>query len=159
MIDVGICQKNACNWSVAWRIAARLQPRHAFDLPSQIRRRVDQEPAVKTFRVAADGDARLRLRRNLPGTRSRSSSRRHSSIVAGRRRLHCLEYGCESTRFSESDHYVRSNRACVAGAFEKDRNGFQHRFDPPLLCSSHKSHVISLSLHSTEIVDRSSGVS
>ena len=40
--------------------------------------------------------------------------------------------------FSESDNYVRSNRACVAGALEKDRNGLQHRFDPLLLCSSHK---------------------
>jgi hypothetical protein len=39
---------------------------------------------------------------------------------------------------SESDNYVRSNRACVAGALEKDRNGLQHRFDPLLLCSSHK---------------------
>ena len=72
MIDVGICQKNACNWSVAWRITARLQPRHAFDLPGQIRRRVNQEPAVKTFGVATDSDARLRLRRNLSGTRSRA---------------------------------------------------------------------------------------
>lgn len=27
---------------------------------------------MKTFRVAADGDARLRLRRNLSGTRSRA---------------------------------------------------------------------------------------
>jgi len=72
MIDVGICQKNACNWSVAWRITAGLQSRHAFDLPGQIRRRVDQKPAVKTFRVAADGDAGLRLWRNLSGTRSRT---------------------------------------------------------------------------------------
>jgi hypothetical protein len=72
MIDVAICQKNACNWSVAWRITAGLQPRHAFDLPGQIRRRVNQEPAVKTFGVAADGNARLRLWRNLAGTRSRA---------------------------------------------------------------------------------------
>ena len=72
MIDVGICQKNACNWSVARRITARLQPRHAFDLPGQIGRRVNQEPAVKTFGVATDSDARLRLWRNLSGTRSRT---------------------------------------------------------------------------------------
>ncbi len=72
MIYVAICQKNACNWSVAWRITARLQPRHIFDLPGQIRRRVNQKPAVKTLGVAADGDARLRLRRNLSGTRSRA---------------------------------------------------------------------------------------
>src|SRR4030095_6151551 len=69
MIDVGICQKNACNGSVARRITARLQPRHAFDLPGQIRRGVDQKPAVKTFGVAADNDARLRLWRNLSTTR------------------------------------------------------------------------------------------
>src|SRR4029077_800238 len=31
-----------------------------------------------------------------------------------------------------------SNRACVTGALEKDRHAFQYRFDPPLLCSSHK---------------------
>jgi hypothetical protein len=42
---------------------------------------------------------------------------------------------------SESDNYVRSNRACVTGALEKDRNGLQHRFDPALLCSSHKSRA------------------
>ena len=40
--------------------------------------------------------------------------------------------------FSESDNQVRSNRACVTGALEKDRNGLQHRFDPLLLWSSHK---------------------
>ena len=32
-----------------------------------------------------------------------------------------------------------SNRACVTCALEKDRHAFQHRFDPPLLCWSHKS--------------------
>jgi hypothetical protein len=37
---------------------------------------------------------------------------------------------------------IRLNRACVAGALEKDRHGFQRRFDPPLLCSSHKSHAL-----------------
>jgi len=36
---------------------------------------------------------------------------------------------------------VRSNGPCVTGAFEKDRNGFQHRLDPLLLCSSHKSRA------------------
>ena len=41
--------------------------------------------------------------------------------------------------FLASDDYVRSNRTRVAGAFEKDRNGFHHRFDPTLFCSSHKS--------------------
>ena len=44
--------------------------------------------------------------------------------------------------FSESDNDVRSNRARVTGALEKDRNGFQHRFDPPLFGSSHKSRAL-----------------
>jgi hypothetical protein len=35
-----------------------------------------------------------------------------------------------------------SNRACVTGALEKDRHAFQHRFNPLLLCSSHKSRGI-----------------
>src|SRR5206468_8923774 len=43
---------------------------------------------------------------------------------------------------TESDNHARSNRTCVAGALEKDRNGFQHRFDPPLFCSSHKSGAL-----------------
>ena len=44
--------------------------------------------------------------------------------------------------FLESDNYVRSNCACVTGAFEKDRNGLQHRFDPPLFGSFHKSRAL-----------------
>jgi hypothetical protein len=53
---------------------------------------------------------------------------------------------CE-TAISDSSRFVlaaaaqpgSSNRACVTGALEKDRHAFQHRFDPPLLCSSHSS--------------------
>ncbi len=66
MVDVGICQKNACDRSVARRVAAGLQLRHAFDLPGQIGRCVDQEIASNGFRVAADRGTRLRLRRNFP---------------------------------------------------------------------------------------------
>jgi hypothetical protein len=44
--------------------------------------------------------------------------------------------------FSASDNYVRSNRARVAGALEKDRNGFHRWFDPPLFGSSHKSRAV-----------------
>ncbi len=44
--------------------------------------------------------------------------------------------------FSEPDNYVRSNCACVAGALEKDRNGFHRWFDPPLFGSSHKSRAV-----------------
>jgi hypothetical protein len=69
VIDVGICEKNTGNRSIARRITPWLQPWHTFDLPIQIGRRVDEKPTVETFGVAADGDARLCLRRNLSGTR------------------------------------------------------------------------------------------
>jgi len=69
MIDVGICQKNACDWSVAWRVRMWLQGSLAFNLPGQIRRSVNQEPAPKVFGIAADSDARLCLRRNFSRAR------------------------------------------------------------------------------------------
>ncbi len=47
-----------------------LQSRHTFDLPRQIRRSVDQEPAPKAFGVSADSDARLRLRCDFSDARS-----------------------------------------------------------------------------------------
>src|ERR1043166_1782591 len=72
MIDIGICQKNSCDRSVARSrscLTVRLQLRHAFDLPGHIGRSVDQETALNSFRVAADGDAGLRLRDNFPRAR------------------------------------------------------------------------------------------
>src|SRR5260370_20011336 len=62
MIQMGIGEKNARDRAVAQRVASRLQLRTAFYLSRQVRRSIDQEPASI---VAADGDARLRLRRNL----------------------------------------------------------------------------------------------
>src|SRR5260370_42641189 len=47
-------------------LSGRLQLRTAFYLSRQVRRSIDQEPASI---VAAAGDARLRLRRNLLVTR------------------------------------------------------------------------------------------
>ncbi len=47
-----------------------LQSLHTFDLPRQIRRGVDQEPVLQAFRVYADSDARLRLRRDFSAARS-----------------------------------------------------------------------------------------
>jgi hypothetical protein len=37
---------------------------------------------------------------------------------------------------------VRSDRTCVTGALEKDRNALEHRFDPLLLCSAHSWMVL-----------------
>ena len=64
MVHIGICQKNAGDGSVARRIVARVQRRHGFDVTAQIRRRVDQPPTLRFFRISADRDARLRLRFN-----------------------------------------------------------------------------------------------
>jgi hypothetical protein len=44
--------------------------------------------------------------------------------------------------FRSQIDYVRSNRARVARALEEDRNGFQHRFYPAFLGSSHKSRAL-----------------
>ena len=68
MIDVGVCQKNACDWTVAWRVESGVQFRRAFALLRQIRRGVDQEPLPGSF--GADRDARLRLQLDFPGARS-----------------------------------------------------------------------------------------
>ncbi len=62
MVEIGICQKNPCNRAVAQRSRLRLQSRRAFNLPWQIRRGVDEKPALI---IRADSDARLRLWRNL----------------------------------------------------------------------------------------------
>jgi len=93
---------------------------------------------VKTFGVAADDDARLRLRCNLSGTRSRA-------VRAGTVPLWQAATGCAAENMDANQpgvfgvrYQVRSDRACVTGALKKDRDGLQHRFDPLLLCSSHK---------------------
>jgi len=62
MVEIGICQKNACNRAVAQRSRLRLQRRRAFNLPWQIRRGVDEEPALI---VRANSNAGLCLWRNL----------------------------------------------------------------------------------------------
>jgi hypothetical protein len=66
VIEIGIGQKNAGDRAVARRTAPRLQFGRAFDLSGQVRRSVNQEPASI---VAADRDARLRLRCNFAGAR------------------------------------------------------------------------------------------
>jgi hypothetical protein len=66
MIDIGIREENASDRTVAQRNTTRLQFRGALDLPRQIGRSIDQEPAII---VAGNGDARLRLRRNFSGAR------------------------------------------------------------------------------------------
>lgn len=129
MIDICICEENAGDRTVARRDSAGLQFRRALDLPRQIGRGVDQEPAII---VAGDGNARLRLRRDFSGAR-----------VAAVRAVTIPLRKAATGRASENPDanrsiLARSNRAGVAGALEKDRQRFQHRFDPLLFCPFHK---------------------
>ena len=61
MIQIGIGEKNARDRAVAPRVASRLQLRSAFYLSRQVRRSIDQEPALI---VGTNRNTRLRLRRN-----------------------------------------------------------------------------------------------
>src|SRR2546427_6389924 len=67
MIDIGVCQKNACDRTVTRRVAARLQLWRVFDLSRKIGRSVDEKPSLS---VASDRDARLCLRCNFSAARS-----------------------------------------------------------------------------------------
>jgi hypothetical protein len=118
MIDVGIREENAGDRTVAQRNRTRLQFRRALDLPRQIGRSIDQEPAPKAFGVAGDRDARLRLRRNFSGAGG-------VAVRAGTIPLWKPAAGCtsENTDANRST-LARSNRAGVAGALEKDRQRF-----------------------------------
>jgi len=90
MIDIGIRQKNSGDRSIAGSGSCRttrLQFRHAFDLPGQIGRCVNQETAVKGFGVAADCDTGLRLRGNF--ARARGDAVRTSTIPLGQTAARC----------------------------------------------------------------------
>jgi len=66
VIEIGISEENAGDRTIARRGRMGLQFWRALDLPRQIGRGVDQEPAIV---VAGDGKARLRLRRDFSGAR------------------------------------------------------------------------------------------
>jgi hypothetical protein len=63
MIQIGIGEKNACDWAVSQSriLSERLQFRSAFYLSRQVRRSIDQERALM---VDTSPNARLCLRRN-----------------------------------------------------------------------------------------------
>ena len=115
MIDIGIREENASDRTVAQRNTTRLQFRRALDLPRQIRRSINQEPAII---VPGNRDARLHLRRNFSGARG-------GAVRAGTIPLRKAAAGrtSENTDANRST-LARSNRAGVAGALEKDRQGF-----------------------------------
>ena len=117
MIDIGISQEDTRDRAVTGGILAGLQLWRAFDLSRQIRRGIDQEPAFGGV-GAAKGDARLRLRGNFPGTSG-------DAICAGTIPLWEAAAGCapKNTDANRST-LARSDRAGVAGALEKNRQGF-----------------------------------
>lgn len=123
MIQIGIGEKNARDRAVAQprMLSGRLQLRTAFYLSRQVRRSVDQEPASI---VAADGDARLRLRRNplvARGDAVRAGTIPLRQAAAGR-----APENTDANRITPG----RSDRARVARALEKDRHVFHCGFNP-----------------------------
>src|SRR6266516_7601729 len=138
MLDVGVGQKNSYYRTVAQRVAPGLQLRHSFNLSRQIRRCVDQEPALTGSRVTSDSDAGLRLRDNFP--RARGDAVRTGTVplrqaTAGR----AAENMNANQPKLRSMRPVRSHRACVTCALKENGHGFQHRFDPAFFGSSHES--------------------
>jgi hypothetical protein len=115
VIDIGIREENASDRTVAERHPTRLQCRRALDLPRQIGRSIDQEPAII---LAGNRDARLRLRGNFSGARG-------AAVCAGTIPLRKAAAGRTSEKTDANrSTLARSNRAGVAGALEKDRQGF-----------------------------------
>ena len=130
MINIGVGKENARDRTVARSVVPRLQFNCAFDLPRQIGRSVDQEPAVNGFRTA-NRDARLRLWSNFSGARS-------EAIGAGAIPLgQAAAGGAPENTDANRSTLARSDRARVASALEKNRQSFERRFRPLLFCSFH----------------------
>ena len=128
MIQIRIGEKNARDRAVAHRVGPRLQLRAPFYLSRQVRRSVDQEPASV---IGANGNARLRLRRNLSGAR-------RDAVCAGTIPLRQATAGrapenTDANRFTPA----RSDRARVTRALEKNRHVFHCGFNPFLLGAFH----------------------
>jgi hypothetical protein len=121
MIQIGIGEKNALDRAVAQRVTSRLQLWSAFYLSRQVRRSIDQEPASI---IAADGNARLRLRRNLSG--ARGDAVRAGTIPLRQAAARRAPENTDANRFTPA----RSDRARVTRALEKDRHAFHCGFNP-----------------------------
>jgi hypothetical protein len=131
MIQIGIGEKNACDWAVSQPriLSERLQFRSAFYLLRQVGRSIDQERALI---VGTSPNARLRLRRNpaAPG-REAVGTRAIPLWQATARRT---PENPKANRFTPA----RSDRARVTRAFEEDRHVFQCGFNPFFLGAFHQ---------------------
>ena len=121
MIQIGIGEKDARDRAVAQRVALRLQLRTAFYLSRQVRRSIDQEPASI---VAADRDARLRLRRNL--LVARGDAVRAGTVPLRQATTRRAPENTDANRITPG----RSDCARVTRALEKDRHVFHCGFNP-----------------------------
>jgi hypothetical protein len=138
MIDVRICQKNSRDRTVPRRVAPGVQLRHPFDLSRQIRRCIDEEPALNGSRVTSDSDAGLRLRGNFP--RARGDAVRTGTVPLRQATAGCAAENMNANQPKlRSIRPVRSHRARVTCALKENWHGFQHRFDPAFFGSSHES--------------------
>jgi hypothetical protein len=131
MIQIGIGEKNACDWAVSQPriLSERLQFRSAFYLSRQVRRSIDQERAL---RVGTSPNARLRLRRNptAPGREAVGTRAIPLRQAAARR----APENPKANRFTPA----RSDRARVTRAFEEDRHVFHCGFNPFFLGAFHQ---------------------
>jgi hypothetical protein len=93
----------------------RLQFRRALNLPRQIGRGIDQKPAIV---AARDRRAGLRLRSDFAG--ARGDAVRAVTIPLWKAAAGSASENTDANR----SILARSNRAGVAGALEKDRQGF-----------------------------------
>jgi hypothetical protein len=141
MIQIGIGEKNACDWAVSQSriLSERLQFRSAFYLSRQVRRSIDQERALI---VGTSPNARLRLRRNpaAPG-REAVGTRAIPLRQATARRT---PENPKANRFTPA----RSDRARVTRALEEDRHVFHCGFNPFFLGAFHKPSKASLCIGS-----------
>src|SRR5437660_4684650 len=110
MIQIGIGEKNARDRAVAQprMLSGRLQLRTAFYLSRQVRRSIDQEPASI---VAADGDARLRLRRNL--LVARGDAVRAGTIPLRQAAARRTPENTDTNRFTRARIRLRVRNTCI----------------------------------------------
>ena len=91
-------------------------------------------------RVAANGDARLCLRRNCAG--SRGDAIYAGTIPLRQATASRAPENVDADQPNSRVNRVLSDRARVARALKKNRHGFQHRFDPPLFRPFHNAQAI-----------------
>jgi len=131
MIQIGIGEKNACDWAVSQSrmLSERLQFRSAFYLSRQVRRSIDQERALI---VGTSPNARLRLRRNptAPGPEAVGTRTIPLRQATARR----TPENPKANRFTPA----RSDRARVTRALEEDRHVFHCGFNPFFLGAFHQ---------------------